>query len=149
MMRAMLSCLHFIESAIGRRLPLIRQSIQRDPLIDSTVSEKNTLRLVRLPVKELIMLETVTVNKLPFRKAVNGCNSYSMLYHDVNAANMSLAILLAWVLSATCALILEKNGFISSLVCKRCCFLYQYVYYVRKRKKRVLKCMYVNFLSVI
>lgn len=54
------------------------------------------------------MLEMVTVDKLPFRKAVNGCNSYSMLYHDVNAANVSLAILLAWVFSATCALILAK-----------------------------------------
>lgn len=87
---------------------------------------RKTLRLVRLPVKELIMLEMVTVDKLPFRKAVNGCNSYSMLYHDVNAANVSLAILLAWVFSAICALLF----FYSSI-------LYQYVYYVCKRKKSV------------
>jgi hypothetical protein len=54
------------------------------------------------------MLEMVTVDKLPFRKAVNGCNSYSVLYHDANVANVSLATLLAWVLSATCTLILAK-----------------------------------------
>lgn len=54
------------------------------------------------------MREVVTVDKLPFRKAVNGCNSFSVLYHDANVANVSLATLLAWVLSATCTLILAK-----------------------------------------
>lgn len=94
------------------------------------------------------MLEMVTVDKLPFRKAINGCNSYSMLYHDVNAANVSLAILLAWVFSATCALILEKMDLFPVGFAKDAVF-YINMFTMCVKGKKVLKHMYVNFLSVI